>query len=75
MSEFEVKFRGNDELDVVQPSTGYRWSFVVMRKGPGRRKLDGPIASPAEAASDGNLMQAACEFARSQALAAGRIDA
>ena len=75
MTEFEVHFTGQDEVDVVQPSSGYRWSFIVGRKGPGRRRLDGPIASPAEAAANGNLMQAACDFAHVQAMKAGRIDA
>lgn len=74
MSDFEVHFNGLDELDVVHPTTGHRWSFVVLHKGPGRRKLDGPIASPAEAAEDGTMMQAACEFAYEQAMKAGRID-
>ena len=71
MTDFEVHFTGQDEIDVVQPSTGYRWSFAVMTKGPGRRRLDGPIGSPADAASDGSLMQAACDFAHAAAMKAG----
>jgi hypothetical protein len=74
MSDFEVHFTGQDEIDVIHSLTGHRWSFVVLHKGPGRRKLDGPIPFPAKAADDGDLMKAACVFAHRAAMNTGRID-
>ena len=75
MSEFTATFKGNDEIQVVQPSTGHRWHFLFTAKGRGRRRLDGPIGATFAASADHDLMRSVHEFAHAEAMKAGRIDA
>ena len=75
MSEFQAQFRGQHEIDVLQPSTGRRWHYLVATKGPGRRRLDGPVGVMIAASDDKDLLRQVHDFAHTEAMKAGRIDA
>lgn len=75
MTDFEIHFTGQDEIDVVRCATGQRWQFVVAAKGPGRRRLDGPVEMAETDSVDVDLLRSVRDFAHRQATKAGRLDA